>query len=363
MRMRILLVETASPTRVLHTARQILAAAPDPKPEISILCLERSRGAYAGQSGVATIPCTDPVAPDLIADLHRKNFDIVYAFWTGEKHYRRMKLLALRLKAAEHRLIAGDGNEFRFTWKALCRHSLFRLRHPLPTDHWDFVLPQPAPDNKPSQPPTPRANVETPHSGERILILQSAEPPWILEALDRVQRNGLFRNPRYTLFCRNRQEIIEKLRAHPMLGDIRLHSETQGSWKHLRELRQSRFDAILLFLTGDPSYWKLKLFAFLLGVPLRRMLIFNENIDCFFFNWSQWLGLIIDRMQSKPFPQSGSKWAHSARILVSLLLKSAMLPFRFFWLLLVWLWLRSAGWTTSRKNHDDASRLPLFPGS
>jgi len=360
---RILLVETASPTRVLHALRQILAAAPDPKPEVSILCRDCSRDAFAGQSGVTDVLCADPAAPGLIEALNRRNFDILYAFWTGEKRYRRMKLLAVRLKAAERRLIAGDGNEFRFTWKAFCRHSLFRLRHPLPTDHWDFVLPQHAADNKASQPPTPGAKVERPHSGERILILQSAEPPWILKALDHIERRNRVRSPRYRLFFRNRQDIVEKLRTHPSLGEIRLHSETQGSWKHLKELRQSRFDAILLFLTGDPSYWKLKLFAFLLGVPLRRMLIFNENIDCFFFNWNQWLGLIFHRMQSKPFPQSGSKWAQSARILVSLILKSVMLPFRFFWLLLVWLRLRYDGWAASRKNHDDSLRLPSFPGS
>jgi len=356
--MRILLVETASPKRVLHTARQILAATHDPQPEISILCRECSRAAFAGQSGVTAILCADPAAPGLIEELNRKNFDLLYAFWTGEKQYRRMKLMALRVKAAERRLIAGDGNEFRLTWKAFCRHGLFRLQHPLPTDHWDFVLPQPAPEKKKAPAPFKPA-----HSGERILILQSAEPPCILEALDRLKRNSLFRAPRYTLFCRNRQDIVEKLHGHPMIGDIRLHSETRGSWEHLKELRQSGFDTLILFLTGDPGYWKIKLFAFLLGVPLRRMLIFNENIDCFFFNRSQWLGLIFHRIQSKPFPQSGSKWAHSARILVSLLLKSVLLPFRFLWLLLVWLRLRAAGWATSRKKHDDSSRLPLFPGS
>ena len=103
--------------------------------------------------------------------------------------------------------------------------------------------------------------------------------------------------------------------------------------------------------------------ALLLGVPLRRILIFNESIDCFYFSWRQWLELIIHRMQSRPMPQAGSKWSYSARILISLLLKSVVLPFRFFWLLLVWLRLRSAGLRYTKKNHDNSLRLPPLPGA
>ena len=286
-------------------------------------------------------------------ELDGKEFDVIYAFWTGEKRYRRIKLLALRLKAPALHIIAGDGNEFRFTWKAFCRHALFRRKHPLPTDHWDFVLPETKPEQK----------IVPAYPGEQILILQSAEPPHVLQALDRLREKPFFRNPRYTLFCRNRPEIVDRFREHPLLAHILMHSETKDSWKHLRELRRSRFDAMILFLTGDPSYWKLKLFALLLGVPLRRTLIFNESIDCFFFNWNQWLALILHGCNRDPMPQATSKWSHSAHILVSLLLKSVVLPFRFLWLLLVWLRLRSAGLRHSRKNHDDSSRLSLFPGA
>ncbi len=351
---RILLVETASPKRVLYKLRQILDMDLHPQPDISVLCRESSRSAFAAQVGPTIIPYTDPLAPTLLKELNKKKFDVLYAFWTGERQYRRMKMMALRLKAAERHVVAGDGNEFHLTWKALCRHSLFRLRHPLPTDHWDYIPAEPFPGA--SYRGAAIAN-------ERVLILQSAEPAYILQALDRLEGKPLFHNPRYTLFCRNRPEIVDALRAHPMIRDIRLHSETRGSGTHLRELRRQKFDAVILFLTGDPSYWKLKIFAFLLGVPRRRMLIFNESMDCFYFSWNQWLGLILHRMQSKPFPEASSRWTQSARILVSLLLKSAILPFRFMWLLLVWLRLRIAGLRYSRKNHDDSSRLPIFPGA
>jgi hypothetical protein len=341
---RILLIETASPLRVCHKLEQILNAGALPKPEISILCRESSRTVFPDQRGITAYPLTGRGGHRYPEELNRKKFDAIYVFWTGEKRYRRIKLLALRFKTPALQIIAGDGNEFRLTWKALCRHALFRWKHPLPTDHWDFVLPE----TKPVQQIVPA------YSGEQILILQSAEPPYVLQALDRLRERPFFGNPRYTLFCRNRPEIVDSFRDHPLLAHIRIHSEANDSWKHLWELRRSRFDAMVLFLTGDSSYWKLKLFALLLGVPLRRTLIFNESIDCFFFNWSQWFALILHRMQSRPMPQVGSKWSHSAHILVSLVLKSVVLPFRFFWLLLVWLRLRSAGLRYSRKNHNDS---------
>jgi hypothetical protein len=364
---RILLVETASPKRVCHKLEQILKAAGSPEPEISVLCRESSREAFPDLPGITIYPTTGSDDLRLLTELNKKRFDVIYAFWTGEKQYRRIKLLALQLRATEMFIIGGDGNEFRLTWKAICRHAIFRRRHPLPSDHWDYLMPQaPEEDRKPKRDPAPQRPpveelkvqpdpMEKPSfQGDRVLVLQSAEPNYVLQVLDRLREIPLFDNPRYTLFCRNRPEVAAGFQDHPSLFEIRTHSETKDSWKHLQELRRSKFNAIILFLTGDPSYRKLKLFAFLLGVPLHRTLIFNENLDCFFFNWNQWFTLIVRRMQWRPVPEGRSGWSHSARILVSLILKSVVLPFRFFWLLLVWLRLRSAGLRSSRKNHDDS---------
>src|SRR5512145_2167114 len=104
---RILLVETASPRRVLHTVRQILDTDLHSQPDICVLCRESSRSVFAKQAGLTIIPCADPSEPSFIKKINSNGFDVLYAFWTGEKDYRRMKLLALRLKATERRLIAG----------------------------------------------------------------------------------------------------------------------------------------------------------------------------------------------------------------------------------------------------------------
>jgi hypothetical protein len=198
---------------------------------------------------------------------------------------------------------------------------------------------------------------------DRILIVQSAEPAFVLKALERLGEKPLFHNPRYTLFCRNLPDILESFRDHPMLDRVLLHSETRHCWKHLRNLRSRRFDAAIMFMTGERSYWKVKFYTFLLGVPLGRILVFNENIDCFFFNWNQWLGLLSYRMRKGLNPGIGEKHAHSAYTVISSTTKIALLPFRFLWLLWVWSRLRLSGMNSSRKNHDYPLQLPPSPGA
>jgi len=363
---RILLVETASPKRICQTAEQILQAGVYAEPEVSVLCREKNSRFFLNLTGVKVYPLPEFDRRFVLGELNQEKFDVVYCFWTGEKQYRWTKILALRLKAGQTVIAAGDGNEFAFTWKALCRHAVFRLRHPLPTDHYDFVM--------------PREEVSEKYDGERILVIQSAEPIYVLNALEQLKDGPLFRNPRYTVFCRNRQEVVESFQGHPMLHRVLTHSETRGSWWYLRNLRRQRFDAVVLFMTGDPSYRKIKLFAFLLGVPWCHMLVFNETTDCFFFDLHRWRALVARRIRERqrlrigprmdvgpqwgvrPYLQAWYRWCDSARILVSPVIKLVFLPFRFLWLLLVWFRLRFAGLRASRKNHDYSIRLPLFPG-
>ena len=129
-----------------------------------------------------------------------------------------------------------------------------------------------------------------------------------------------------------------------MIHQIRTHSETRGSWKHLRELRKERFDAVVVFFTGDPSYWKIKWFAFLLGA--RHKVIFNEYDGCFYFDVRQWLTLLSRRLGART--GSRPRWSYHVRFFTFLILKVMLIPFRFIWLLLVWLRLRTAAAWTER---------------
>ena len=326
--MRILVVETASPKRVRRTVEEILAGGAEP--ELTLLCgADPATAAYFSEiPGIRVVSLPEKNSGGILRDLRRRQFDILHIFWTGEKKYRFMKLLALRLRAEFTRVDGGDGNIFRLTWKALIKFGVFRWQHPLPTDHYEFVL----------QPEVPGAGRHYP--GEKILIVQSARPRHVLVALDRLKELRLFRDPRYILFCRNLPEIVERFRDHPMIDEIRTHTETMDSWSHLRELRKERFDGAVVFFTGDPSYWKIKYFAFFLGA--RHKVIFNENNDCFFFSVGPWLALIVRRLGERSRLGAGPSRLYQLRPLFFPLLKLVVFPVRFVWLLLVWLRLRLA---------------------
>jgi hypothetical protein len=126
-----------------------------------------------------------------------------------------------------------------------------------------------------------------------------------------------------------------------MIHEVVTHTETRGAWNHWKILRRRRCDALIVFFTGDPSYWKVKYFAFLLGV--RHKLIFNENGDCFFFGVRSWLSFLAHRMGERSRLGFQPHWSHQARAIGFLMTKLLLVPFRFVWLLLVWIRLRSAG--------------------
>ncbi len=111
----------------------------------------------------------------------------------------------------------------------------------------------------------------------KVLILQSAEPAFVLKALDRLNSLPLMHNSRCTFFCRNRSEVLKHFVGHPMLHQILPHVDIRRWWEHFDRLRREHFDVVAVFFTGDPSYWKIKYFSFLLGG--RRRLVFDENGD------------------------------------------------------------------------------------
>ncbi len=346
---RILLIETASPKRLQRKAEDILRSGLYSEPEINILCREESRRFFQDLPEARIHSTGAGESSRALKQLRGEKFDIVFLFWTGEKKHRRLKLAPLRLKAGRFIVSAGDGNEFRPTCKAMCRHALFRMRHPLPTDHCDFEAPEPGMDPARSQ--------------TRVLVVQSAEPDFVLRALDQLHAERLFKDPCFTLFCRSAPLIADRFRGHPLIDRLLLHTESRDSAMHWRNLRAMKFDAAVLFMTGDRSYRKIKIFAFFLGVPLKSMLIFNETSDCFFFNWKHFFALAWQRMRERSHLRTGTGHADSAKILGALILKSLFFPIRFFWLLFVWVRLRYAGMKSTRNRHDDSIPLPPLPGA
>ncbi|NWG13894.1 MAG: hypothetical protein HXY20_10215 [Acidobacteria bacterium] len=324
---RILITQTASPRRVHARAEEILKRSTYPEASLTILCNPEPEtvGYLKTVPGAEIIPLHAAHRRRILRELRERNFDLMVTFWTGEKGYWREKIASLGL-CRKKVVDMGDGGQWPLTWRFVVRYWLFRLRHPLPTDH-ALYRPAPASDEPADY-----------HDGERVLIIQSAEPLHVLRALDHMESHPLFRRPRFTLFCRNRPEVVARLEKHPMLYAVRTHSEMRRAWHHLRALRRERFDAVVVFFTGDRSYWKIKFLPFLLGI--RHKVVFNENCDCFFFSLRKWLALMAHRMSDHSRTGLEARWTNQVRRLASSLTKLAVLPFRFGWLVLVWAWLR-----------------------
>jgi hypothetical protein len=298
------------------------------EPALTILCAPDAEtiNSFRQLPEAEVVPLQQAGSQQILADLRRRQFDVMVTFWTGERKYCRTKIAVLGL-ARNTDVDVGDGGHFRLTWRFFLRYWLFRIRRPRPADHAWFVLRNGDDDDLAGEPV------------ERVLIIQSAEPCFVLRGLEHLQRKPLFRNPRYTLFCRNRPEIVSSFHGHPLLAAVWTHSEARGAWKHLQELRARNYDAVVVFFTGDPSYWKIKYFAFLLGA--RHKVIFNEHDDCFFFTWRTWASFLIRRMGA-PHAGRDLAWRYQAQAAASRALKVVLLPFRFAWLLLVWVRLRRA---------------------
>ncbi len=340
--MRVLIVETASPKRVRKKAEDLVAAGVCSASDLTILCTgdSLSLSELITIEGARLVPLPASRRRETLTRLKKERFEAVHSFWTGERKYHRMKLAALRIPAPEHRIDMGDGHEFKLSRGTFVWFLRTRWKYPLPSDHYLFVSRPLAP-----KPETGPEQGQERHLGEEVLIIQSAEPAVVLRVLDRLKRRPLFRNPRYTLFCRNLPGTADRFRNQPMLYRVISHNETRGALAHLSVLRRERFDAVVVFFTGDPSYWKIKFLPFLVGA--RHKLIFNENNDCFFFSWRAWQAHISRRLaesiEAAPAPRMNLQFRSLAIVAVKLLL----FPFRFAWLLLVWLRLRASGLRSS----------------
>ena len=330
---RILITQTASPSRVRARAEDILKGSTCPAPSITLLCRpDPETVEYLGKiPGAKVVPLRAAGRRRILREMRHRDFDQMVTFWTGERGYWREKIAACRL--CKNTIVdMGDGGQWPLTWRFVIRYWLFRLRHPRPTDHALYV-------------PHKEASKASYHDGERILIIQSAEPAFVLRALDRLGQEPLFRNPQFSIFCRNDPETVARFQNHPMIKAIRTHSEAAGAWRHLHDLRRMRLDAVVVFFTGNPSYWKIKLFAFLLGS--RHVLVFNENCDCYFWSWKNLLPLLVQRAGEQSRTGLETRWKSELRALLLYLTKLVIFPFRLAWLLVVWVRLRSKGQTVN----------------
>jgi hypothetical protein len=187
-------------------------------------------------------------------------------------------------------------------------------------------------------------------SEQRILVLQTAVPSYVKCAMEDILAKNLLGPVRITLFCRAIPEEHSQFLGAPWISELCVHHEMSGALRQLLDFRRRRFDVVVAFFTADPSYWKIKWFAFLCRG--RHLLIFNEHLGCFFYNpiaflrflwvrYNEWklrikqqLGYALGTPQGMMTTYPSSFWLRLIRPF-HLLFKFAVFPFRFAYLL-VW---------------------------
>jgi ADP-heptose:LPS heptosyltransferase len=91
-------------------------------------------------------------------------------------------------------------------------------------------------------------------------------------------------------------------RVIPERADVRRVS--RFSFRDLRDLRSEKFDAAIVFLSGERGFFKLKLLPFLLGIP--EIVIINENANYFYANPRSLIRFFYQRVRhgsALPTPQ------------------------------------------------------------
>ncbi|MBI1745481.1 MAG: hypothetical protein HYR55_02710 [Acidobacteria bacterium] len=252
--------------------------------------------------------------PTALAQLLRsrpQDYDGLVLFFSGDPSYHKIKALALVCGLRRILVFKEDLDSFFFSVSGLLRFLALRLRHGV----------------KPMENAADAAIVP-----ERVLVLQSAALAVIERALTLIRQRGIFRDPQISLFLREgdrcRANFADYAYEPP---HVLSHAGMENTWAHWRAIRHARYDAVVLFLTGDPSFWKIKVFAFLCGA--KRLLIFNEHYDCFFYTPTGLISFLMKRWRQRV----GTVEAAPHAIVIHALIRVArplLYPFRFAYLLL-----------------------------
>lgn len=311
---RIFVCQSAAPEVIAAGIRRLLAQNIFRSPEITVFIREKAAQHPVWQTLGPSITFMThgegwPQAPKQWGRLRAAAYDAVVVFLTGDPSYRKMKSFAFALGIRRLLIFNEHLDCFFYAPGPFLRFLTNRCLHGVA--------------------PSAVLGTNRPTIPERILVLQSAEPEVMAPILETLSERELFYDPQLTLFLRNEERYRAYFADKPYVKQLQMHTRMANAWAHLRRLRGARYDAVILFLTGDPSYWKMKYFAFLCGA--RRLLIFNENLDCFFFTPRAFLRFLLNRWR-----RAGAHASPPLSVLAKIL-RPLIFPFRFAYLLLYFL--------------------------
>ncbi len=113
-----------------------------------------------------------------------------------------------------------------------------------------------------------------------LLVVQSGNTDLLSKAV-RVIAEKLYPGCRMTYLCDNRHQCLPEDGIPNLEKRIVTKPGLVRALFYLLRLRRLRYDVVAVFFSGEGGYFKHKIMAVL--CRKKKLLIFNENVDCFFY--------------------------------------------------------------------------------
>lgn len=132
---------------------------------------------------------------------------------------------------------------------------------------------------------------------ERVLLVCTSTISNVTRALG-VLHDSLYRSPRIDLLC-NAAELLD-YEGQPRIQNVLVFPHRQEYWAALqlcRRIRKSSYDVVAVLWCQDAERASSKAFALLCGG--KRLLIFNENLDCEYLKPSYLKAIVLSRTRER----------------------------------------------------------------
>ncbi len=183
---------------------------------------------------------------------------------------------------------------------------------------------------------------------EKILLIVSSSSSNVFVAIDRL-KTQVFSDPQIDLLCT--LSDLSWYEGSPQVGQI-LIFPPRREWSSIYQLKcrinREGYNTVAVLWDGQEARNRPKIFAF--GCGLRRLLVFNENLDCSYFRpifLARWLEARLKKSNSRT---SGGHMISMASLLFffGTLSRLLMFPLRLLVLLVLVAELETRGWLGRR---------------
>ena len=115
---------------------------------------------------------------------------------------------------------------------------------------------------------------------EKILVVNTASVKNVARAIEIISHK-IFEKPIITVLCTD--EFAEAFRQNKLVSSVDVYNPKEGFYEIIRlliKMRKIRYDVVTVLYCLDTKRYVMKSLPFLFGA--KRVLIFNENLDCAF---------------------------------------------------------------------------------